>query len=165
MSEQNSQGLNLDNVDAIVLLDKSGSMDEKLKGTITRWQIGQESIGALAAELAKHDDDGITVVPFGPDYAIEDGVTPETVAQVFARYSPGGGTYLAPALQAVINKFIPATAEVKDSPRQVARQVLAATQPAPKKGSLGMFGGTPEPVYDTVYHPAVHKVKTGNYLR
>ncbi len=113
MSDQTTQPMNLDNVDAIVLLDKSGSMNEKDGKKMTRWVLGQESIGALAAELAKHDDDGITVVPFGEDFDIEDGVTPDKAEAVFANYSPGGGTYLAPALQAVIDKFLPAQKETK----------------------------------------------------
>jgi hypothetical protein len=163
--------MNLDNVDAVVLLDKSGSMDEKLRNkNMTRWQAGQESIAALAEELAKHDDDGITVVPFGPDYNVEDGVTPDRVQSVFSQYRPGGGTYLAPALRAVIDRFLPATKEVVDRPRQVPRKVLAANQPAPqpKTGLFGkLFGGssTPEPVYETVYDTVVDKVETGKYVR
>lgn len=99
--------MNLDNVDAVVFIDKSGSMNEPYK-QMTRWQAGRESITVLALEMAKHDDDGITVVPFSADFEIEDGVTPDRVEQIFSQYSPGGGTYLAPPLQAVIDHFLPA---------------------------------------------------------
>ena len=43
---------------------------------MTRWDAGKESIEAFAEELAQHDDDGITVVPFGPSFEVIDGVTP-----------------------------------------------------------------------------------------
>ncbi len=171
MSDQNtSQPLNLDNVDGIILLDKSGSMRETLPGkNMTRWQAGQESISAFAVELAKHDDDGITVVPFGPNFSIEDGVTPDKVDAVFANHRPDGGTYLAPALKAVIDRFLPAVKETVDKPRQVARKVLAANQPkAPEPGFWGkLLGGgkAPEPVYETVYDTVTDKVETGKYVR
>lgn len=142
--------INLDNIDGILFLDKSGSMGYPVAvGSApnrTRWETGKESIEAFAEELAKHDDDGITVVPFGPSYEIIDGVTPDTVGKVYAKHSPGGGTQLAAPLSAIINKFLPAKKATAPAP-------VAA--PAKKGGFFGsLFGGgssAPAPAKDLGY--------------
>jgi hypothetical protein len=151
MTNANDTKINLDNIDGILFLDKSGSMGYPVAvGSApnrTRWETGKESIEAFAEELAKHDDDGITVVPFGPSYEIIDGVTPDTVSKVYAKHSPGGGTALAAPLQAIINKFLPAQKKTAPAPVAAAAPVAA---PA-KTGVWGkLFGGgasspTPSP--------------------
>lgn len=103
--------VNLDNLDVVFLLDKSGSMNEQHKNGQTRWKAAQETVTALATEMAAHDKDGITVVPFNDRFTIEDNVTPTTVGNIFKNHSPGSGTMLAAPLQAVIDKFIPASAQ------------------------------------------------------
>lgn len=102
-----SATINLDNLDVVFLLDKSGSMGETYKPGMTRWKAGEETVTALAKEMSEHDDDGITVVPFNNGHDVVDGVTGDTVGQIFKTNAPGGGTDLAPPLRAVINKFIP----------------------------------------------------------
>jgi len=102
--------VNLDNLDVVFLLDKSGSMNEQYKPGQTRWKAAQETVTALASEMASHDKDGITVVPFNDRFTIEDNVTPATVGNIFKNHTPGSGTMLAAPLQAVIDKFIPAPA-------------------------------------------------------
>ena len=112
--------INLDNIDGILFIDKSGSMGNAVEvGSMpnrSRWDTGRESIEAFAEELAKHDDDGITVVPFGPNYEIIDGVTPDSVGKVYEKHSPGGGTNLAAPLQAIINQFLPAKKKTAPAP-------------------------------------------------
>ena len=130
MTNANTSTIDLSNIDGILLLDKSGSMGERVgvgsNPNMIRWDAGKESIEAFAEELAAHDDDGITVVPFGPNFEVIDGVTPDSVAKVYAKHSPGGGTYLAAPLKAIVDKFLPAQ--------------TAAAPAAPAK-SGGMFGG------------------------
>lgn len=99
--------INLDNLDVVFLLDKSGSMGEHYKNGQTRWKAAEETVTALAKEMSAHDDDGITVVPFNTSFEVVDGVTGDTVGQVFKNHSPNSGTDLGPPLRAVISKFIP----------------------------------------------------------
>lgn len=103
--------VNLDNLDVVFLLDKSGSMGEQYKNGMTRWKAAEETVTALAKEMAAHDKDGITVVPFNDRFTIEDGVTPATVGDIFKKHAPGSGTMLAAPLQAVVDKFLPAPAQ------------------------------------------------------
>lgn len=108
----NTSGVNLANIDGVIFLDKSGSMGWAVgvgsNPNRTRWETGRESIEAFAEELSAHDDDGITVVPFNDRFEVIDGVTPETVAAIYKKHSPGSGTMLAAPLKAIIDKFLPA---------------------------------------------------------
>ncbi len=142
MADNNKTELNLDNVDAVVLVDKSGSMGEPYKNGQTRWEAGKESIAALAVQLAAHDDDGITLIPFSDDSRvnIEDGITPDRVEKVFSTYRPGGGTYLAAPLQAAIDRFIP---EQREDGTETYTVTESVDVPNPKAGQKkGWFGGT-----------------------
>ncbi|MBU6453595.1 MAG: hypothetical protein KGS72_17585 [Cyanobacteria bacterium REEB67] len=119
MTNANSTSINLDNIDGVILLDKSGSMGEPVgvgsNPKMIRWDAGKESIEAFAEELAAHDDDGITVVPFAGSFEIIDGVTPDTVGKVYDNHTPGGGTQLAAPLSAIVEKFLPAKKKVTKS--------------------------------------------------
>jgi hypothetical protein len=131
--------INLDNIDGILLVDFSGSMSEPVgvgsTPKMTRCAAGRESIEAFAEELAKHDDDGITVVPFADDHEVIDGVTPDTVGKVYDNHRPGGSTYLAAPLKAIIDQFLPAQKKTAPAPAPVAA-------PAKKGGFLSkLFGG------------------------
>lgn len=105
--------VNLDNLDVAFLLDKSGSMGEQYKPGITRWKAAEETVNALSKEMAPHDKDGITVVPFNDRFTVIDGVTPATVGEIFKNHAPQSGTMLAAPLRAVIDKFIPVAAPAK----------------------------------------------------
>lgn len=168
-------GMNLDNIDAIVLLDKSGSMDTKdVKGN-SRWNAGKESISAFAEALAEHDDDGITLVFFDDSYQVVDHTTPEKVEEIFSKRSPGGSTMLAAPLKKIIDMFLPAVAEEKDEDifenRPDPNYVAPAAAPAKKGRWFGsLFGGSSEPAAPapapTVrVKTGTRKVKTGNYVR
>ncbi len=138
-NDTNATKINLDNIDGILFLDKSGSMNEAVgvgsNPRMKRWDAGKESIEAFAVELAAHDDDGITVVPFGPNFEIIDGVTPDSVSKVYANHRPDGGTYLAGPLQAIVDKFLPAKKKTAPAP-------VAAPAPAKSGGFFGkLFGG------------------------
>jgi hypothetical protein len=130
-----STKINLDNIDGILFVDFSGSMAGEVgvgsNPKMTRCAAGKESIEAFAEELAKHDDDGITVVPFASSFEVIDGVTPDTVGKVYEDNKPDGSTYLAKPLQAVIDKFLPAQKKTAPAP-------VAAPAPAPVK--TGLFG-------------------------
>lgn len=108
MSQSTASNLNLDNLDVVFVLDKSGSMGYEYKKGQSRWKAAEETATALAKEMSEHDDDGITVVPFNNSFSVEDGVTGDTVGTIFKKHSPDGGTDLGPPLRAVIDKFVPA---------------------------------------------------------
>lgn len=92
--------------DVLVLMDQSGSMGKdstKFKGK-TRWQEGAESVSQLARLIAPVDADGITVITFGSEATVFDGVTPDKVEQIFESNSPSGSTNLTAALDAAFAK-------------------------------------------------------------
>lgn len=91
--------------DYILLIDKSGSMNDPVKasGGQSRWEAARELTHAVAQEAAKYDDDGITVCLFSSSYKefvnITNGV--EKVDEIFDKNSPNGGTDTA----AVVNHY------------------------------------------------------------
>lgn len=96
----------LANRDYTLILDKSGSMAETdCPGGKSRWQYMQESTIAVANECAKHDPDGITVIPFAGSFKEYQNTTPSTVGQIFKENSPMGGTHLAPVLRSVFENY------------------------------------------------------------
>lgn len=99
----------LKNRDYYVVIDKSGSMDERdCPGGKSRWDYCQESTMAIARKLQEYDPDGITVVPFSATNKFYPNTTPDKVKAVFQECSPMGGTNLAPALQACFTDYLEA---------------------------------------------------------
>lgn len=97
----------LSNRDYYVVIDKSGSMEEKdTPSGVSRWDYCQESTIALAKKLNEFDPDGITVVPFASTHKFYPNTTPDKVKDVFKENWPQGGTELAPALQACFDDYI-----------------------------------------------------------
>jgi Mg-chelatase subunit ChlD len=95
----------LSEYDIIICIDKSGSMGEPVKAgsTRTRWQAVQESAMQIIRDASALDSDGLGLVVFGgPTIDPHDGVTPDSFKDIFANYSPRGGTPLAEALQAAL---------------------------------------------------------------
>jgi hypothetical protein len=100
------------NVNAVVLLDGSGSMDwNKMPNGQTFWEAGAKQVGAVAGEMIQYDDDGIDVVVFDSGIEFISNVTPDTVADVLSDSPPGGSTNVAAALNAVWDKYLPNTKE------------------------------------------------------
>src|SRR5581483_7522629 len=105
MTTETSNQVNVDNLDVVFLTDISGSMETEYRPGVTRHKAAEETATALAKEMEAHDDDGITAVPFNNSFTVIDGVTGDTVGDVYKNHKPGGGTDLAPPLRAVIDKF------------------------------------------------------------
>jgi len=103
---QSATDAQMGQTDAIVVIDKSGSMgDASIRfPTKSKWEELREDVSAIAREFAKYDADGLTVIPFSSDASTIDGVKPETVSQLFAEHSPRGSTNLAAALQEALKK-------------------------------------------------------------
>lgn len=93
--------------DFYLVLDKSGSMgssSSRFPGS-TLWQEAKEFTQGLASFAAQADDDGLTVIVFGSDVKVYDGVLADKVDEIFTTEHPGGRTNLYGALQAVMEKY------------------------------------------------------------
>ena len=105
-----SAPINMDSLDAILLLDFSGSMatEDVVRGSgkLSRLKAMQESTKAFAGELEKHDKDGITIAKFAGKVKLYDGVTSAKVDDVFNENRPMGGTSTDVALKMVADKFL-----------------------------------------------------------
>lgn len=85
----------LSEYDLYLLIDRSGSMDRPVKvgSTRSRWEAAQETTQQIADTMAKVDTDGITVVVFGGSTVrVQENVTGDKVAEVFATNRPSGST-------------------------------------------------------------------------
>lgn len=97
----------LENRDYVMVIDKSGSMNEMdCPGGKSRWDSCRETTEAVANKLQQWDPDGITVIPFAGSFKIYPNTTPAKVKDVFKENEPLGGTILAPVLKAVFADYI-----------------------------------------------------------
>lgn len=97
----------LANRDYVLVLDKSGSMQEKdCPGNMSRWDAARESTLAIASKVQEYDPDGITVVPFASTFKVYENTTANVVSQIFQENSPMGGTVMAPVLQNIFASYL-----------------------------------------------------------
>lgn len=99
------------NVNVASFVDKSGSMNwgsERGERGTSRWDISYKNNAEVTRQVCTFDDDGIDLVFFNDRYQVITGVTEANVRDVFAGQSPGGGTSLAAALRAMVDKYLPA---------------------------------------------------------
>lgn len=98
---------NLKNRDYVLVIDKSGSMEERdCPGAKSRWESAQESTMAIATRCNEYDPDGITVVPFAGTFKVYENTTPSKVKDIFNENSPMGGTVLAPVLNKIFSDYL-----------------------------------------------------------
>lgn len=128
----------LANRDYTLILDKSGSMNETdCPGGKSRWAYMQESTVAVANECAKHDPDGITVIPFASTFKTYENTTPNTVGKIFQENSPMGGTVLAPVLRSVFENYKKNKAANKAKPNGELLLVVTDGCPVDEKEVAG----------------------------
>jgi uncharacterized protein YegL len=88
----------LANYNHFLLIDKSGSMSERV-GNKTRWQAAEEFTVGLIGTLAQLDKDGVDVITFGGGIKHYPNVADaSTVSNIFKEQQPMGGTPTAEAL-------------------------------------------------------------------
>lgn len=97
----------LSEYDIRFIFDKSGSMDDPVssndpKGP-TRWQSIQEVAREMVATALDIDDDGIEIAFFSSSVVVERVTAVDQIKPLFTKYQPGGGTFLAPALNKMFN--------------------------------------------------------------
>lgn len=98
---------NLKNRDYVLIIDKSGSMEETdTPSGQSRWLYAQESTLAIAKKTAEYDPDGITIIPFAGTFKTYENTTPDKVKDIWNENSPMGGTVLEPVLKSVFNNYL-----------------------------------------------------------
>lgn len=103
----------LKKLDWIIVIDHSGSTDEpskRMQGT--RYDEMKEYALQAARVAGRYDDDGITLIHFSSNVVVKDGVTADSLADVFKEYRPGGMTNLGLALGKAVDKARHSTKEV-----------------------------------------------------
>ncbi len=145
-----NSAFNLDNVNGALLLDRSPSMNEKLPGTtFTRWSAGTESLIPVAKELAKRDDDGITIGVFDTSFDIKDNVTIDKIDGLLRGWRPNGsGTCLAGPLAKLVDMFFPKQYEDKVE-TYTETETVKVKNPNAGKSTGGLWGllGSKEPEF------------------
>lgn len=124
----------LKNRDYVLVMDKSGSMDTRdCLANQTRWTAAQESTLQLVNRLSELDPDGIDLYMFGSSYKKYPNTTPEKVSGIFRETSPGGGTVLAPVLQAAFDDYSARKRAGKTKPNGEILLVVTDGQPADER--------------------------------
>ena len=99
----------LSKYDIVLVVDRSGSMNEPLNGSsgISKWKWCEDNISQFASQIKPYlTGDGLELVTFGTSYTIQKYCTPETVKEVFAKEKPSGATDLASPLKALFAQHL-----------------------------------------------------------
>lgn len=95
----------LHNRNYVLLIDKSGSMNEEDMGDISRYKIMQESAIAFANTMEKLDPNGIDICFFDEKQYWSFNTKAESLPKLFKIYKPGGGTILSTPLKQALDIF------------------------------------------------------------
>lgn len=91
--------INLANLDVIVLVDQSGSMETPdTLNKKSRWNYSKEAAQGIVSALAKYDDDGIDLIFFNRSQTVYEKVKDSSFLKTWNKQSPGGGTDLVAPL-------------------------------------------------------------------
>jgi len=87
--------------DFIIVLDKSGSMDNPSNRfpDKTRYEELAESVTSLARKASRYDADGLTLILFSNNTIVRDSVKADAVRQAFQENEPGATTALHLAIE------------------------------------------------------------------
>lgn len=129
----------LSKYDFVFLIDKSGSMGERLSDGRTRWEAAREATESWARDAEAYDKDGLTVIVFNNTFTEYKNTKADEVKRVFTENKPGGGTTLHTPLEYVLNQYagvkgakpllmFVVTDGAPESRDQVAKVIASATQ-------------------------------------
>lgn len=117
--------------DVVILVDKSGSMEEQDcpggtfgAGLISRWEWVQRQVMSLTQQTAQVMRNGMTLVLFDSKASVFRNVSPAQVPMIFASAQPKGGTYLAKALKDQLNEYFDRRASTASGVRPLAIAVI-----------------------------------------
>lgn len=117
--------------DVVILVDKSGSMEEQDcpggtfgAGLISRWEWVQRQVLSLTQQTSKVMRSGMNLVLFDSKPTVFRNVSPAQVPMIFATAKPKGGTYLAKALKDQLNEYFERRASTASGVRPLAIAVI-----------------------------------------
>lgn len=125
----------LSKYDVVIVLDKSGSMDEHdCPGGMSRWDWCRDQMMSLTAQIGSVFKSGITVALYSSDYDIYRNVDLGYVTRIFGENSPSGGTYTGKVMEAVFDDYFARRASNPNT-RKLLVQVVTDGDPS-DKGAL-----------------------------
>lgn len=125
----------LSKYDVVIVLDKSGSMDERdCPGGMSRWDWCRDQMMSLTAQISSVFKNGITVALYSSDYDIFRNVDLGYVTRIFGENGPSGGTYTGKVMEAVFDDYFARRAS-NPGTRKLLVQVVTDGDPS-DKGAL-----------------------------
>lgn len=125
----------LSKYDVVIVLDKSGSMDERdCPGGMSRWDWCRDQMMSLTAQISSVFKNGITVALYSSDYDIFRNVDLGYVNRIFGENGPSGGTYTGKVMEAVFDDYFARRAS-NPATRKLLVQVVTDGDPS-DKGAL-----------------------------
>lgn len=125
----------LSKYDVVIVLDKSGSMDERdCPGGMSRWDWCRDQMMSLTAQISSVFKSGITVALYSSDYDIFKNVDLAYVTRIFGENAPSGGTYTGKVMEAVFDDYF-ARRAANPATRKLLVQVVTDGDPS-DKGAL-----------------------------
>ncbi len=123
----------LSNYDVVLVLDKSGSMDEHdCPGGMSRWEWCREQMLSLTAQISSVFKNGITVALYSSDYEIFRNVDLNYVTRIFAEHNPGGATFTGKTVDAVLEDYFARRNSNPGATRKLLIQVVTDGDPSDK---------------------------------
>ena len=142
-----------------VVVDKSGSMDERDGQPLTRWERVKETVGSIVKKCVQYDPDGISLYFFDRGFKDYYNVNDmPAIQKIFSELEPSGGTALLPVLNDVLTKWesskknatseepflgetiiIVTDGEPMDDRTEIARRIIQATQVMDKDEDLAIL--------------------------
>lgn len=108
--------VDIKSLEIFIIVDTSGSMRKKDAGpgkNQKRLDATQESALAFTDYVSKFDDDGVTIIRFASKVDVHDGVTVDTLENIFAEFNPMGGTATDQAIQKAADMYFQKAAQRK----------------------------------------------------
>jgi hypothetical protein len=125
----------LSKYDVVIVLDKSGSMDERdCPGGMSRWDWCRDQMMSLTAQIGSVFKNGITVALYSSDFDIFRNVDLGYVTRIFGENGPSGGTYTGKVMEAVFDDYFARRAN-NPATRKLLVQVVTDGDPS-DKGAL-----------------------------
>lgn len=124
--------------DYILLLDKSGSMEERdCKNNSTRWEYAQETVLGIASKLSQFDSNGITVIPFAGNFKEYKDILGQEglVKKIFAENEPLGSTDTLKVLRHVLDGYLAAHKANPETTKPIT--LVVVTDGVPDGGKAG----------------------------